>query len=307
LFNVRSEADFYAHLASALVKSTSGKWETWLDVAREFLSHLHPQISFAPDASEEISFDVEWSKVQQNPDDILDLPEKIAQSKHIKLVVCIDEFQGIADFNEPTAVQRKLRSHWQNHQNVSYCLYGSKRHMLLDIFSNPSMPFYRFGDIILLDKIPNDDWGSFIADRFKNTGKSIDAHDAMYLAALVDNHPYYVQQLAQQAWLRCSDACTRDIIDGAMDDLIDQLSLLFANTVDMLTNKQLALLHAIIDGVEALSSTDAILKYGLGTSGNVVQAKKALEQKEIIDIQNGHIEMLDPVFKHWLCRDFFKA
>lgn len=36
---------------------------------------------------------------------------------------------------------------------VSYCLYGSKKHMMEQMFQNQSYPFYRFGDFFYLNKI----------------------------------------------------------------------------------------------------------------------------------------------------------
>ena len=305
LYNVRSEAEFYAQLATMVIKSTSSRWEEWLKLSREFLSHLRPQISFSGDMHEDISFDVEWDKVKQSPDEIIDLAEKIAVAKDIKIVVCIDEFQSIGDFKDSLAFQRKLRSHWQKHQHVCYCLYGSKRHMLLDIFTNASMPFYRFGDIILLDKISNEQWGKFICERFLTTGKTISMKQACYLANMVDNHSYYVQQLAQQVWLRTAKVCDFEIIDTAMENVKNQLSLLFINMVDTLTARQLSFLKAVLDGVTKYSSMDILKEYSLGTSANVKRIKDALQEKEIIDISGNNIQILDPLFKYWLVHDYY--
>ncbi|MDR2848177.1 MAG: ATPase, partial [Bacteroidales bacterium] len=171
IFNVRSEEEFYEHFAKEILKATANKWEEMADNAKKFLSQLLPKISFSPNAQAEISFGVGWEELKKSPDDILNLAETIAKEKKISVVVCIDEFQSIGDFSESLAFQRKLRSHWQRHHNVAYCLYGSKRHMLLDIFSNAAMPFYKFGDIMFLQKISNKNWGEFVKKRFEETGK----------------------------------------------------------------------------------------------------------------------------------------
>ncbi|MDR1358513.1 MAG: hypothetical protein LBJ48_04065 [Coriobacteriales bacterium] len=305
LFNVRNEAEFYEQLVAAIIKATSGKWEEWFAAAKEFVAHLRPQVSFGSDMREEISFDVQWDKAAKKPDELLDLAERVAREKDCQLIVCIDEFQSIGGFRDSLAFQRKLRSHWQNHQHVCYCLYGSKRHMMLEIFANPSLPFYRFGDIMLLGKISNADWGTFIAERFAKTDKSIAIRQAEYLADLVDNHPYYVQQLAQLTWLRTTVECNNMIIDAAMQGLTDQLGLLFFNNVESLTERQLRFLKAVLDGVEHLSSAETLSAYKLGTSANVVRIKKTLQEKEVIDITDGKVEILDPVFKHWLAREYF--
>jgi hypothetical protein len=176
--------------------------------------------------------------------------------------------------------------------------------MMLDIFSNAEMPFYKFGDMLFLEKIDNKIWGKFIQKRFKDTGKSISINQANYLAAQVDNHSYYVQQLAQQAWLRTKTSCSPAIIDESLQSIKNQLSLLFISLTETLTATQLYFLQAIIEG-ETVFGQENLKKYKLGTSANIIRIKTALLSKEIIDITS-KIEIQDPVFKLWLKEDYFK-
>jgi len=305
IFNVRNESEFYVYFAQSLIKATSNRWEEWAENAKTFLSRLLPKISFSPDNQAEISFGIEWTDLKKNPDEIIDLAETIAKAKGVKIVVCIDEFQNIGGFDDSLAFQRKLRSHWQHHQQVAYCLYGSKRHMLLDIFSNAEMPFYKFGDIMFLEKIDNKTWGKFIQKRFKDTGKSISRKQAEYLAAQVENHSYYVQQLAQQAWLRTKTTCSISIIDDSLQSIKNQLSLLFIGLAESLTATQLYFLRAILAGETAFGQEN-LQKYRLGTSANIIRIKDALQSKEIIDITAKNIEVQDPIFKLWLKEEYFK-
>ena len=304
IFKVRNEDEFYVHFAQSVVKATSNRWEEWIENAKLFLSRLLPKISFSPDNQAEISFGIDWEELKTNPDEIIDLAETIAKAKKIKIVVCIDEFQSIGNFDESLAFQRKLRAHWQHHQHVAYCLYGSKRHMLLDIFSNPEMPFYKFGDIMFLEKIDNKTWGKFIQKRFKDTCKRITKKQAEYLAELVENHSYYVQQLAQQVWLRTKNECSIAIINNSLQSIKNQLSLLFVGLTETLTATQLYFLRAIIEG-ETVFGQENLKKYRLGTSANVIRIKDALLSKEIISITAKNIEIQDPVFKLWLKEEYF--
>ena len=136
LFNVRTEEQFYMTLAQSIIASTATKWEEALANATRFLSRFVPKVSLAGDPMSEITVDLNMEELRRSPDEILDLAEKIAGEKRIRIMVCIDEFQNIANFEESLAFQRKLRAHWQQHQNVSYCLYGSKRHMMLEVFTD---------------------------------------------------------------------------------------------------------------------------------------------------------------------------
>ena len=306
IFNVSSETEFYEYFAKEILKGTSGRWEEMADNARTFLSHLLPKITFSPDAQAEVSFGVGWEAIKKNPDEILNLPETIAKAKKISVIVCVDEFQAIVNFPESVAFQRKLRSHWQHHHNVCYCLYGSKRAMLLDIFSNESMPFYRFGDIMFLQKISNEKWGEFIKKRFEDTGKKITLEQAQYLAERVDNHSYYVQQLAQQAWLRTKTSCSATIIGESLESIKNQLSLLFVGRIETMTSTQINFLRAVLDGETAFTSQANLKNYRLGSSANIQKIKAALISHEIIDISAQGIDILDPVFKLWLKEEYFK-
>ena len=305
IFNLRSEAEFYEHFAKEILKATASRWEEMAANAQAFLSQLMPKISFSPDNQAEISFGVGWEALRKNPNDILNLPETIAKKKDMGIIVCIDEFQSIGDYTESLAFQRKLRAHWQHHHHVAYCLYGSKRHMLLDIFSNAAMPFYKFGDIMFLQKIDNDIWGKFVKRRFEETGKKITLEQAAYLSALVDNHSYYVQQLAQQAWLRTKTSCNPSIIHDSLQSIKNQLSLLFVAQIELLTTTQINFLKAVLNGETLFNSKELLNRYQIGTSGNISRVKTALLGKEIIDISGKKVEILDPIFKLWLKEDYF--
>ncbi len=305
LFSIRSEEQFYVSLATEVLRSTSTKWDEVLDSARKFLKQIVPKITFSAGSSIEFSLSFDWAEVKENPDEILDLAERIAAQKKLRMVVCIDEFQNIAGFDDPLSFQKRLRSHWQKHQNVSYCLYGSKRHMMLDVFTNPSMPFYKFGELIFLRKIDTKSWTGFIRERFTATGKSISSPAAQLIVKLADNHPYYVQQLAQQAWLRTGGKCNVDTVRQAFRNIIEQMSLLFATITETLTVNQLNLLRALIAGETALSSREVLLKYRLISSANVNRSRKSLVEKEILDINEGRISFQDPMYRSWLETEFF--
>ena len=307
LFNIRTEDDFYRNLAEEVIRGTATRLSEIQSFAKKFFKQWIPKISFSPDHTQEFSLGLNWEDVKKQPDEILDLPQRIAKAKGWKIILCIDEFQNIGFYNDTLSFQKQLRSHWQRHPDVSYCLFGSKRHMLMNVFTSPSMPFYKFGDIVFLEKIQTSDWEKFITHRFKATGKDILPEQSIKIASLAENHPYYVQQLAQQCWLRCNEKMTNEIIDQSHEALIFQLGLLFQNLTESLSNMQLNYLHAIINEEIQLSSSEIINRYHLGTSANVTRIKNALGEKEIIDIQQGKNEFLDPIYKSWLKQFYFKG
>ena len=305
LFNIRSEEDFYKALAENVIRVSSGRMEEVILTVKQFMKQWVPRISFSPDSQQEFSLGLNWNELKKQPDEILDLAENIAQSKKSKLVICIDEFQNIAFFEDPLAFQKKLRSHWQTHQSVSYCLYGSKRHMLTDVFTSPSKPFYKFGDLLFLSRIAINYWVPFISERFRSTGKDISDSLAEKIAVMAEGHPYYVQQLAQLVWLRTGKEVTSGIIEESMDGLVLQMSLLFQGITENLTTPQVNFLRMLIDGETRHTTRANIDKYQLGSSANVIRIKKSLIEKEIIDEQPGGLIILDPVYSTWLRYYYF--
>jgi hypothetical protein len=307
LNNVRTEEQFYQHLATEVLKASARKNHNVFENARKFLGRFIPAIILSPEPGTEFKLGLDWKEVKKQPDDILDLAERIGAGHYLEFIICIDEFQNISEFKNPVEIQEKMRSHWQKHKNVTYCLYGNKRHMMTDVFTSPSMPFYKFGDVVFLEKISLKNWILFIQKRFHETGKKIGQNEAGLIPELTECHPYYVQQLAQQSWLRTRSACNTDIINEAFQDIVLQMSMLFQNLTDGLSNTQVNFLKALINDVEQLSSQEILRDYQLGTSANVVKIKRMLINKEIIDLSGNKIYFLDPLYKFWLKKHYFKS
>ncbi|MCB0458228.1 MAG: hypothetical protein KDC91_10835, partial [Flavobacteriaceae bacterium] len=306
LFKTRNEKEFYEYFAGEVIKASYSKWEERLEKTKVFFKHLIPKFSFGVDPTQEFSVSLDWEEVQKHPQEILDLPEVISKEKGIHLIICLDEFQNIAHFNDSLGFQKKLRASWQTHQHCSYAIYGSKQHMMTEIFEKKSMPFYKFGEILFLPKIDNKHWSSFIVKRFKKTGKSISLKNASKIAAMVDNHPYFVQQLANTIWISTHEKCGEDEIEKGLKNLLNQYDLIFSRELDGLSNLQLNLLKAIANNEEKLSSKDTIKKYDLSSSASVNRSKEALIQKEIIDTFQQKITFLDPLFKIWFKTIYLK-
>ena len=307
LFNVKTEEQFYTVFARSIISGTASRWDEAVENAKRFFSRLVPRITIGANPMPEISLDFDWEEMRKNPDEILNLPERIAEAKDIKLMVCIDEFQNIAEFNDPLFFQRKLRSHWQMHQKAGYCLYGSKRHMMLEVFTDSSMPFYKFGDLFFLNKIDTAHLVQFISERFSSTGKSISEDACRTIITLADNHPYYVQQLSQLSWLRTSKTCTEEIVVRAHASLVDQLSLLFSNLVETLSFQQTCYLHAVIAGEKAITSSETMYKYHISSATAASRSLNTLIKKEILDSKAGSVSFQDPIFEYWLRHSFFQV
>lgn len=308
-FGCRSENDFINAFATAVVRATSSKWEEWMENAKTFLSRFIPKISIGQDPLTDFSIALEYNRANTVTEDILQLPETIAKQKGIKIVICIDEFQQIADFPDSITFQKKLRSVWQLQSNVSYCLYGSKKHMMEKMFQSQSHPFYRFGDLFYLDKISETDWVEYICDRFRVTGKEISRELASEICTVTDRYSSYVQQLAWLVWLRTDKLATKEDVEFGIDRMLDACEPLFIQQTESLSAYQMNFLRALANGVHTGFTRSEILDtYQLGTAANISRLKKALTEKDLIMMTAPKkLEISDPILALWLKRRVWKS
>lgn len=301
IFSCRSERDFYDAFASAVLKQTSSKIEEWLENAKQLLSRISPRVTIGADPMTDFSISLETTPKNNDIDEILQLPEKIALKKGCNIVVCIDEFQQISEFEDSKTFQKRLRTVWQLQKSVSYCLFGSKKHLMNELFEKKSLPFYKFGDAIYLNKIGTEDWIEYIYERFESTNKHISRELAERICNMVDNHSSYVQQLAWLVWVHTDITATEQDLETAFQDIIDQNTTLFEKQTESLTSYQMSYLKAILDGVHHSFTTKEVLqKYQLGSSANVSVIKSSLLKKELIETDNGKVIIPDPIMKVWL-------
>lgn len=167
------------------------------------------------------------------------------------------------------------------------------------------MPFYKFGEILFLEKIQERYWIPFISGRFTATGKSISNALATDIAQLMQNHPYFVQQYAQAVWQVSGKKASAEDLNQAIEDLLDQYTILYQKETDMLTNFQLNFLKVLCNKETAFTSQKVLQEYNLGTSTNVSRIKTALQNYEIVDILGKQISFNDPMFEIWLKKRYF--
>lgn len=301
IYDCRSEYDFYNRFASAIIKETSTKTEQILENIKRFLVRLTPKISFSPEPMSEVSLSLGITPQNYQPEEILQLPEMIAQEQGVHLVVCIDEFQQIGEFSDSLAVQKRLRGVWQHQRNVSYCLFGSKKHLMTRLFQNRKMPFYQFGETMFLDKIPTSDWIAYICSRFVKQGKQISEELAQKICETVENNSSYVQQLAWNVFAETNMEATIEDFENGVQALMAQCSGLFEQQIMGLTSYQLNFIRAICDGVHTDFGSKTILEnYNLGTKSNITRIKTTLRDRELIDITQDGVFLEDPVFRMWI-------
>ena len=297
IYDCRSEYDFYNRFATELLKQTATKTEQVIENIKKFLVRLTPKIAFSPEPMSEFSLSLGITPQNYQPEEILQLPEMIGQAQGVHIVACVDEFQQIGEMPDTLTIQKRLRGIWQHQRNVSYCLFGSKKHLMTKLFQNRRMPFYQFGEMMFLDKIPTTDWVPFICSRFERQGKQITEELAKRICETVEGNSSYVQQLAWNVLAETEQTTTEEDFCRGVDALLAQCSALFEEQLKGLTGYQLNFIRALCDGVTSDFGSKAILEsYNLGSKSNISRIKASLQDKEMIDFDKNTVYLEDPVF-----------
>lgn len=302
IFKCKTEYEFYNALAEAVLKQTASKTELWMDNARDFIARLSPKVSFSPEPNSEFALSLGISPKTHAPEEILSLAEEIAQKKQKRIVVCIDEFQQIGEMADSVSIQKRLRSVWQHQRLTSYCLFGSKKHTMMNVFQKRNMPLYQFGDFKFLDKIPTETWVEYIVQHFKDRQRTISAEQAAKICQLVDNYSSYVQQLS---WLVFSlidegQVVTDEHLKQGVKDLLNSQEQLFMQQIEPLTAYQMNFLRCILSGHhDDFGETAVREEFQLGSVSNITRLKTALVDKDIVEMSGKRYYITDPVFALW--------
>lgn len=304
IYDCRSEYDFYNRFAETMMKSTGNQLEQVMENIKRFLVRVSPKLSFSPEPNSEFSVSLGITPRDYSPEEILDLPERIAKEQGIKIVVCIDEFQQIGEFADSLTVQKRLRGVWQHHQHVSYCFFGSKKHLMENIFQSRRMPFYQFGEMLHLKCIPTEYWVPFICSRFEKYGKKISEEYAARICHTVKNYSSYVQQLAWNVMAETEIEVNEESFTEGFNALLEQNCSLFIQQTEGLTTYQLNFIRLLCNGIHSGFNTQSVVElYSLGSKSNVDRIKKCLIDRELITIEKEGVFLADCVFELWFKRE----
>jgi hypothetical protein len=304
LFNVRDEITFYTALANALFRTLCTTSDEWTTMARQLCTHTQPRVVIDESQQNGIRLLFDEARLASHPDEILNLPETLADLKHVRMIVCIEEFQDIECFDNTQAFQRKLAAAWKAHRDVCYLLCGSRKNTMRNIFTS-NTAFYNFGEIIPLEPLDEKLAVDYIIKSYSKSGRVITKEFAEQVCRTVCGYPYYVQQLSHLCWLNTRGFVIETVVSKSIDDLYDYNHRLFKTITDDLSPSQLNYMRAAVDSVDRFSAAESLAAYKLHSSANVARVREALERKEVMEFgKYNKPAFIDPVFELWFRRRY---
>ena len=302
LFPAVNKQKFIEIYARAISSGLTGKTSRIVKKLKEYFPRIIPKVVMDEQSVQfEFGFDHRDS-LSPHIDDLLEAGKKVADQHNQNAVVVFDEFQEIANFDDQE-IERKMRSVFQHHRNVSYIFMGSKMHLMRDIFNNPNRPFYKSGKHFPLGKIDSIELVNFAARKFETTGINIAEQELIEIIEVTECHPYYFQMLCHVLWEIALDdkAVKLSHIEEAVKILISRESSAYMAIWESLTAKQKNLLVALMqEHSPEIYSRRFLEKHGLGAPSSLQKATKKLISMELIQQANGSYELVDLFFKRWV-------
>ena len=301
-----SEEEFYNKFAIAVIETASSTLEKkWADF-KQYVQALIPGVKLKASAFDAVEMEMElnFAPLKDSAERVLQLPEQISIDKGLHIIVCIDEFQQLSYLPNWKKMEATMRSVWQHQHHTNYCLYGSKRHMMMDIFSNSNNPFYRFGQVLYMKKIEKQYWMPYIIEGFTKTGKHISEELASMICDIAQCHSWYVQQFSLFVWMNTETEVTEEIINSQLQVVIDTNADMFAKDIENLAASQVAMLRAVSAGETQFNAKEVVERYGLGAPRTITLNKKTLIKRDIIEVNGDGYQFIDPIYALWFKREY---
>ncbi len=200
-----------------------------------------------------------------------------------EMVIAIDEFQQIADYPEKN-VEALLRTYIQQFPRLHFIFCGSKKAMMIDLFSNAKRPFYASTQYVSLEEIDDAVYADFIREKFQTNGFSIDEEAITFILDWSMRHTFFTQSLCNKTFSLQKKKVDLAVVKQACCVLLEQQEPVFLQYRQLLTPVQWNFLIAVAkEGfVTKITSAQFIAKHNIGTPANARRINNSLIAKELI-------------------------
>ena len=309
LFNVRTVYDFLKRFGTAVIKPVYSTPAEYSQVVSRHLEGTHFLFDPARFASHEEIVCLNWEPDENDVEQMLRLPFRIAEERGVPCYVVIEEFQNLtraADFDYETVFHIMERIFAEKNRSASYILTGSQVNAMKNIFAERKF-FYRQVEHLPLQVVDDKDIIEHIIRGFRTSGKVLERDLVIGACKLFRSNMWYLNHFVAICDSMSRGYLNEGILMEALKTIISVNEPRFLAIVNDLTDHQLSLMRAIIDGVVKFSASEVIDRYRLNSSANVRRVKDALRKKEVITFNDkDEPVILDPLFEYWITKYFFE-
>ena len=309
MFNIRTLADFLLKFGTTVLKAAYSTPDQYKEAINSYLEGTHfifDRERFYQDGS---IVSLNWDLDRDDIAAMLRLPQHVATAKGVPFYVILKEFQAILfadDHEDFLSVMEAVFPERHDRPAASYTMTGSSVNAMKYIFAEKKY-FYRQVVHLPIQNVESREVIEHVVRGFLyGAGKSFERDLAMGACELFKCNMWYINHLASICDRLSKGFINEGIMMEALRTMISIHEPRFMNMINDLTDHQVSLLKAVLDGVVKFSASDVIEKYHLNSSANVRRVKDALRKKEVITFnEKDEPVVLDPLFHYWLENHYF--
>lgn len=304
LYQATSLAHFLDVFARAVLEAAEGVVERAARLAGELFKGLQVTMTVNNQGQPEWALGLS----QQQPDllklrdQVLGLPQALADRQNRRVAVFIDEFQEVRTL-DGTVLEKAMRARFQQQPGVSYVFAGSKESLMWEMVRSRRSPFYRSGPTLTLGPIPPADFKAYLASRFSRTGKSISDGRLDQVLSLAEEVPFNVQYLCHALWAvkeETGEISERDL-QLAIEYVLAAEGEYYTALWDQLSLHQRRTVRALAKSGGASPFTAAFLRtYDLGPSASVARSLLQLSKRDVVTKSREGYRFADPFLRLWV-------
>ena len=307
LSNIRNLEQFLLKFGTAVIKSVSSTASEYEALISKYLDSTH----FVFDRSRFSSCDevvsLNWTPDMNDVFKMIRLPQRIAEERNRPYYIILEDFQNIMLADEYEEVFKQMEDLFRERNKVApFIMAGSQVNAMKYIFEEKKY-FYRLVGKINLGVVDDREIIEYIVKGFMVSGKVIERDLVLGACKLFRGDMWYLNHFISICDTMSRGYINEGILMEALRTIISIHEPRFYAIINDLTDHQLSLLLAILDGVTRFSASEVIEKYRLNSSANVRRVKDALKKKEVITFnEKDEPVIIDPLFEYWVSNHYFE-
>ncbi len=280
IFSSRNLSEFIKLLAEAILLGFPDKTPIGSKFL-EFIKGFRPLIGYDP-LTGQPQLQINYQSPQEKEYTLQGI-FSFLENQQEPIVVAIDEFQQISDYPEKN-IEALLRTYTQNLKNIRFIFCGSRKTMMINLFSNAKRPFFACTQYLLLEEIDRELYSLFIRNKFSESNIVITEEALTRVLNWSLVHTFYTQSLCNMLYYMADNQITIETVNLACVELLKRNEPVFYQYRQLLTTAQWNFLIAIAkEGeVKQLTAQKFISKYEIGTPANARRISRSLVEKELL-------------------------
>lgn len=300
IYSTKNLRDFVYALSKEILNELKPRGKKAIEQFWNSVKSIQAGISFDPFGNP--SFGLQLGDIKYS-EATLDEIFSYLEDSNIPCIVAIDEFQQITNYPEKN-IEAILRTHIQHCKNTHFIFAGSQRHIMGNMFTRPSRPFYQSVSMMHLEPIAIGKYVDFAKRQFQSYQKNIDEQVIIDCYNHFDGITWYIQKMLNTLFFMTEkgNVCDISMIDSALKNILESMDYVYAEMLFRLSDKQKELLLAINkDGIATnITSSDFVIRHSLPSSSSVQSAIKILLDKDFVTFEQGKYRLYDRFFNLWL-------